>query len=76
MIRSRPDPRKEAYAVVSVNDSDIISAYAGKQDVDSRGHALLTVKEGAVKPENITKFVHGNSVYLFKDDKLVPAQKT
>lgn len=73
MIRSRPDPRKEAYAEVSVLDSDIIRAYAGKSETDSRGHELLTVKEGAVKPANVRKFVHGNETYFFKEDKLVPA---
>lgn len=72
MIRSRPDPRKEAYAAVILEDTDIIKSYAGKQETDSRGRELLTVKEGSVKPENIVKFVHGNTDYAYHDEQLIP----
>lgn len=70
MIRSRPDPRKEAYVEVFVSDDDIISGYAGKMAQDQMGNDLVTVKEGAVKPGNIKLFIHGDASYTFNEDKL------
>lgn len=74
MIRTRPDPRKEAYAAVSVADESIIRGYAGKKETDVNGNEILTLKEGAMKSSNIQQFVHGDEVFAFRDEKLVPQQ--
>lgn len=71
LIRSRPDPRKEAYAIVTVDESDIIQAYAGKQEQDAFGHELVTLREGALTSENVQQFIHGDLVYDFIDSELV-----
>lgn len=73
MIRSRPDPRKEAYVAVWIRDDDVISGYAGKMAQDQMGNDLVTVKEGAVKPENIKQFVHGDIAYTYREGTLSEA---
>ena len=70
MIRSRPDPTKEGYAIVNISSNDIIKPYTGKQSADRFGVELLTIREGAIKPENVTKFVHGNKLYRYENGAL------
>ncbi|MCB1828138.1 MAG: type IVB secretion system protein IcmQ, partial [Coxiellaceae bacterium] len=70
-IRSRPDPRKEAFAIVSVKESDIIKGYAGKKETDAFGHELVTLREGTLSSVNVQQFIHGDLVYDFIDNELV-----
>ena len=71
MVRSKSDPRREAYAVVSVAAGELIKAYSGRKITDRSGFELLTLKDSAVKPENIIEFVHNAKRYHFHQGKLV-----
>lgn len=71
VIRAKPDPTKEAYAVVTINESDLRQATAGKIQEDQLGNELLTIKEGVVTPDRIARFVHGKRTYNFEDGKLM-----
>jgi len=69
-IRSKPDPTKEGYAVVSIRTDELRQATAGKMQEDQLGNELLTVKEGAIAPEKMNRFVHGKRTYNFDDGTL------
>lgn len=71
LIRGRPDPSKEGYAVIQVKEADLIKPYTGKQLADRFGNELLTVREGSIKPENVVKFVHGANIYKFENGELI-----
>jgi len=74
VIRQKLVQISEAYVVVAIKKSDVQDfAYQAKR-VDRHGNILLTLKEKAVKPENIFKFVHQGKVYYFLDGKLVAAK--
>mgnify|MGYP005996674691 CR=1 FL=1 len=70
-IRGKLDPRKEAYAVVLVPEDALTKAYAGKLEKDRFGHPLLTLKDGAIKQENIIEMVHAGSHYRYQNSKLI-----
>jgi len=73
VIRQKLVQISEAYVVVAIKKSDIQDfAYQAKR-VDRHGNALLTLKENAVKPENIFKFLHQGKEYCFVNGKLVKA---
>lgn len=69
IIRSR-QTFNEAYVIVFIKETDIIPSYSGKALVDKFGHELLTVKEGAILPENIYEFVHLEKHYSFRNGRL------
>ncbi len=76
LIRARPDPTKEGYAIVHVKETDLIKPYSGKQLADRFGNELLTIREGAIKSENISKFVHGVNVYKYENGELTLESST
>lgn len=73
ILRNKIDPVREGYVSVYVKEGDIITA--GKASTDRIGNELLTLKVGAVKPENIIEFVHYQKSYYFKDEELVFKQE-
>lgn len=70
LLRSKSDAMRQAYAVVYVPEVTLISSYQGKASVDQFGHELLTLKDNAVKLENIIEFVHLGKRYPFVGGKL------
>jgi len=70
-IRAKKESSTEGYVTAHVKETDIIAAYAGKAETDRLGHALLTLKEVAVKLNNIVSFTHEGKCYNFIDGKLV-----
>jgi intracellular multiplication protein IcmQ len=71
MIRAKQNSPKEGYAAIYVQESDIISPYAGKVVEDKWGHELLTLRDNSLLPGNIIEFVHQSRHYAFKDGKLL-----
>lgn len=61
MVSSKADIQRHGYVEVLINQSDIIPI--DPLPVDSLGHELLILKEGAVQLNNIVRFVHGNKKY-------------
>lgn len=70
MIRSRPDPSREAYVEVTIRKEDVLLPPSGKPALDRFDHELLNVRQGRVKPNNIKRFVHRNKVYHFQNGAL------
>lgn len=68
-IRTKEFKQNDAYVAVYVRKSDIAAPY-GKPPVDRHGRELIVLKEGAVRPENITRFVHVSGMYDFIDGML------
>ena len=72
LIRSKVHKINEAYIAVYVSKTDIIPPVEKDQIAHDRlGHELLKIKEGAIKPENITRFMHATGQYVFKDNQLI-----
>ena len=71
LLRGKSDIQREGYAILYVKESDIIQMSAAQQD--RLGQALLTLKEGAVREENIIGFVHANkTLYRYQNGELIP----
>lgn len=69
MIRSKIDKQREGYVTVLIKEQDITSV--GREITDRFGNELLTLKMGAVHPENILEFFHGDKIYNYSDEGLV-----
>jgi intracellular multiplication protein IcmQ len=61
---------QHAYVAITVNLEDILEIH-DNHSVDRLGLPLITLKETAVKPENIIKFVHGSGEYKWLHNFLV-----
>ena len=76
-MRAKIHDSNEAYAVIYVDKKAILEP-EGKDDImqDRLGHPLLSIKEGAITAEKITRFVHVSGQYTFENGKLVRQNKT
>lgn len=70
-LRSKENQQNDAYALVHISQKDILPAAPNKPLQDRFGHQLLMVKEGAIKPQNIIRFIHITGEYTFKNGALV-----
>jgi len=57
LIRSKPDARFDAYVAVYVNEKEVIEPLGKIIPKDKLGNELLTLREGAIKPQYIIEFV-------------------
>jgi intracellular multiplication protein IcmQ len=68
MVRSKPENHKYGYVIVTIKNTDILPLE--KPSIDSLGHELMTLREGALKTGNIIAFVHANKdVYVLDEEK-------
>lgn len=67
-IRALDDKPNMAYVEVVVETSDILEQQADL--ADPFGHALLSVRPGAVKMQNIIRLVHRSGEYRFIEGRL------
>jgi Dot/Icm secretion system protein IcmQ len=75
IIRNKPDPTRLGYAVIIVNEKDILPL--AKAPTDKIGHELIMLKENAIKVENIIEFVHANEKkYTIKNNVLIPKEES
>lgn len=72
VLRQKLVKTSEAYITVVVKKADIQSFAYQAERVDRLGNPLLTLKNSAVKPENIFEFVHQGKRYFFRNGKLIP----
>lgn len=71
LIRSRPDPSREAYVEVTIKKSDILELQSGSKPVfDKFEHEQVSVRQGTIVPDNVKRFVHRNKVYHFQEGAL------
>lgn len=72
VVRQKLVQTSEAYVIVAVKKDDIQNFAYQAERVDRFGNPLLTLKDTAVKTENIFEFVHQGQRYFFVDGKLIP----
>lgn len=72
VLRQKLVQTSEAFVVVAIRKSDVQTFAHQAERVDRYGNVLLTLKDTAVKPENIFEFVHQGKRYFFKEGKLIP----
>lgn len=70
-IRSKPNKLNEGYVSIYVNKDDIVEPVNTAPPKDKLGNPLIMTKDNAVKPENVTRFVHFTGQYILQDQKLV-----
>ena len=73
VVRAKAQQQREGYIAVWVNNEDVLPAWGGKVTQDRFGHDLLTLREGAILPENIDYFQHTTGQYYLADGQLVLA---
>ncbi len=68
VIRMHSARAREAYVAVAVDQANV-QVNASRQD--KYGNQILTISDGAVKPERILEFVHLDRHYIFSKGKLI-----
>lgn len=69
-IRSKTDLERHGYVVVNIKESDVYKL--GSTPMDPLGHPLLTLKDDAIKLENIYRFIHANKkTYIVQEQQLI-----
>jgi intracellular multiplication protein IcmQ len=68
MMRNTAHPFNEAYVAIDVPQEDIL---ASSTRADRYGQALITLEDGAIKIENIQRFVHKSGIYQLQNKKLL-----
>ena len=68
LIRSKPNSIPEAYVVVAVEKEDIL--HEKMERTDRLGLPVLTLKEGAIRTENILEFVHMGKHYQWQQKEM------
>lgn len=74
VMRQKVIQTSEAYIVVAIKKEDVQNFAYQASRVDRLGNPLLTLKESAVKPENIFEFIHQGKRFFFKNGKLIPQE--
>ena len=70
MMVKRGKNENNAYVAIAIKKSDVIPM-PEKHVTDKYGHELVTVKENALKLENIRRFVHVSGNYAFYKNQLI-----
>ena len=71
LIKSKENKINEGYVSVYVNQSDILPVSADKAPVERLGHRLLLLRDRAIYPENINRFVHQSGTYTLQNGRLI-----
>lgn len=70
VIRAKDLSVNDAYIAINIHKVDIIPAPDDKVPQDRYGHELLVLRHGAIRAENITRFVHNSGIYTFNKGAL------
>ncbi len=71
MMRAKENIQREAYVSVWIKPGDIIELPGARVAMDRLGQEMLTLKAGAIKPENIIAFAHCQKLYDVCEQGLV-----
>jgi intracellular multiplication protein IcmQ len=71
VIRAKDLSVNDAYIAIYIHKTDIIPPPNDKIPQDRYGHGLLVLRHGAIRIENITRFIHDSGVYTFKGGMLI-----
>lgn len=70
-IRAKEYKQNDGYVVVKVLKEDVMPLTDDNPRLDKEGRELLMLREGAIKLQNIIRFVHMSGEYLFTNNTLV-----
>ena len=70
MLRTKENKVNEAYVSIYVNQTEVLPVPSEKIPVDKLGKALLTLKNNAIKLNNINRFVHHSGAYKYANGRL------
>lgn len=71
IIKTKENKMNEAYAIVYINQSDILQVSTDKLPLDKLGKPLLVLKDNALKLENMAGFVHQTGTYTYRHGRLI-----
>ncbi|WP_133129388.1 Dot/Icm secretion system protein IcmQ [Legionella yabuuchiae] len=71
VIRTKENQNNEAYVSIYINKDDILPVHPDKVPTDRLGKPLLSLKDKAIKVENINRFVHVSGIYKYLGGRLV-----
>ncbi|GGI89951.1 Dot/Icm secretion system protein IcmQ [Legionella impletisoli] len=71
VIRTKENQNNEGYVAIYINKDDILPTHPDKIPTDKLGKPLLSLKDKAIKVENINRFVHISGVYKYLGGRLV-----
>ena len=71
LIKSKENKLNEAYVVIYVNESDVLTVSPDKIPLDKFGKPLMALKDRSLNMENIIRFVHLSGVYSYSKGHLV-----
>lgn len=69
-IRAKAHKINDAYVAVKVHKDDLLKS-SDKLLADRAGKEVLALREGVIRPQNITRFVHVSGVYKFRNGSLI-----
>lgn len=70
-IRTKDKKANEGYAVIYVNQADILPTPLEKTPKDRLGTELLTLKDGALALNQLVRFVHKDHMYRYEYGRLI-----
>lgn len=71
LIKSKENKLNEAYVVIYVNESDILTVSPDKIPLDKFGKPLMALKDRSLNIDNIIRFVHLSGIYSYSKGHLV-----
>ncbi|WP_133128939.1 Dot/Icm secretion system protein IcmQ [Legionella nagasakiensis] len=71
IIGTKENKINEGYVSIYISQNDILPTPAEKTPVDKLGKSLLTLKDRALKLENIDRFVHISGTYKYTGGRLI-----
>lgn len=70
-IKSKENPKNEAYVALFVNQSDILQLSQEKIPHDKFGKPLLSLKDNAIDLNNLTRMIHMDAIYTISEGRIV-----
>jgi len=71
MLREKPNIENHAYIIVAIKNADVLEANTETALKDQYGQPLLRLRQGALKTENIKRFVHLNREYNVSSEGMI-----
>jgi len=69
-IKSKQNKINDGYVAIFIRETDIIKKL-DEIPLDRMNHELLAVRQGAIDPDNISRFVHVSGQYRYENKTLV-----
>jgi intracellular multiplication protein IcmQ len=70
VVKERSKQNNEGYVAIYIDKSNVLTMPSDRAPKDRLGTALLTIKDNALLPEHIIRFVHVTGVYTYTNGRL------